>query len=61
VKASAKSESKRKKQFVVADEKKMDIEHFTPHDLRRTCSTLISELGFPDEIVEAILAHLKKR
>ena len=51
---------KRKKPFVVPDVKKMDIEHFTPHDLRRTCSTLISELGFTDAVVDAILAHLKK-
>ena len=52
--------SKRKKKFVVPDEKKLDIAHFTPHDLRRTCSTLISELGFTDAVVDAILAHLKK-
>jgi len=54
------SKPKRKNPFVVAEEKKMDIEHFTPHDLRRTCATLISELGFVDATVDAILAHLKK-
>jgi integrase len=54
------SKSKRKNPFVVAEEKKIDIEHFTPHDLRRTCATLISELGFADATVDAILAHLKK-
>jgi len=52
--------SKRKKPFIVSDEKKMDIAHFTPHDLRRTCATLISELGFTDAVVDAIIAHLKK-
>lgn len=51
---------KRKKPHVVPNEKKLDIAHFTPHDLRRTCSTLISELGFTDAVVDAILAHLKK-
>jgi integrase len=54
------STSKRKKPFVVSDDKKMDIEKFTPHDLRRSCATLISELGFTDAIVDAIIAHLKK-
>jgi integrase len=52
--------SKSKIKFVVPDEKKLDIAHFTPHDLRRTCSTLISELGFTDAVVDSILAHLKK-
>jgi integrase len=54
------AKSTRKNPFVVAADKKMDIEHFTPHDLRRTCATLISELGFVDATVDAILAHLKK-
>jgi len=50
----------KKKPFVVAEEKKIDIAHFTPHDLRRTCATFMSELKFSDATVDAILAHLKK-
>lgn len=49
-----------KKPFVVADDKKLDIAKFTPHDLRRTCATLLSEMQFTDSIVDAVLAHLKK-
>lgn len=44
----------------VSDEKKMVIEHFTPHDLRRTCSTRLAELGFKDEVNDAILGHAKQ-
>ena len=54
------SNAKRKIPFVVAEEKKLDIAHFRPHDLRRTCSTFISMIGFTDAIVDAVLAHLKK-
>ncbi len=57
--STAKNKSKRKP-FVVPEERKLDIAKFTPHDLRRTCATLISEIGYPDEVVDAILAHLKK-
>lgn len=52
--------SKKKKQFVIADDKKMDIAHVTPHDLRRTCATFMSQIGFTDATVDAVLAHLKK-
>lgn len=44
----------------VPDAKKMVMEHFTPHDLRRTCSTRLAELGFRDEINDAILGHAKQ-
>lgn len=57
--STAKNKSKRKP-FIIPVEKKLDIVKFTPHDLRRTCATLISEIGFSDEVVDAILAHLKK-
>lgn len=52
--------TKRKNQFVVPEEKKLDIAKFCPHDLRRTCATLLSEIGFSDETVDSVLAHLKK-
>lgn len=51
---------KKKKPFVVSEDRKLNIAHFTPHDLRRTAATLISELGFTDATVDAILAHLKR-
>lgn len=44
----------------VKEDRKMDIEHFTPHDLRRTCSTRLAELGFSDELNDAVLGHTKK-
>ena len=44
----------------VPDEKKMVIEHFTPHDLRRTCSTRLAEIGYKDEVNDAILGHAKQ-
>lgn len=39
--------------------KKIKIEQFTPHDLRRTVSTFIAMLGFSDEINDAVLGHKK--
>ena len=44
----------------VREDRKMKIEHFTPHDLRRTCSTRLAELGYKDEVNDAILGHVKK-
>ena len=35
-------------------------EPWTPHDLRRTCATHLQELGFSDEIMDAVLNHAKK-
>ncbi len=31
--------------------------HFTPHDLRRTCATNLSELGIDDTLIARILNH----
>ncbi len=52
---------------VVADGKKTEamaeyfgLPRWTPHDLRRTAATKLSELGCPDEIIDAILNHAKK-
>jgi integrase len=33
------------------------IEHFTIHDLRRTCRSLLSEIGIPSHIAERCLNH----
>jgi integrase len=35
----------------------LPLEHFTVHDLRRTGSTLLNELGFNRDWVEKCLAH----
>jgi integrase len=43
-----------------ATENLLGIEHFTPHDLRRTAATFMSNIGFMDEIIDAILNHSKK-
>lgn len=36
------------------------LPRWTPHDLRRTAATKLSELGCPDEVIDAILNHVKK-
>lgn len=36
------------------------LPRWTPHDLRRTAATKLSELGCPDEIIDAILNHAKR-
>ena len=38
----------------------LGVATFTPHDLRRTAATMMSELGFMDEIIDAVLNHAKK-
>jgi len=43
----------------VAEDRKMEMEHFTPHDLRRTCATFLAQLGFSDEVIDAVLNHKK--
>lgn len=59
-KTDSKPSAAKKKPFIVSEDRKLNIQHFTPHDLRRTCATFISELGFSDAVVDAVLAHLKK-
>lgn len=44
----------------IPEEKKMDIAHFTPHDLRRTVSTFLAQLGCSDEIIDAVTGHKKQ-
>jgi len=39
---------------------KLEIEKFTPHDLRRTAATFMSQLGFMDEVIDAVLNHVKQ-
>ena len=41
-------------------ENKLGVEDFTPHDLRRSAATLMSEIGFMDEVIDAVLNHTKQ-
>lgn len=41
-------------------ENKLGVADFTPHDLRRTAATLLSQIGFMDEIIDAVLNHTKQ-
>jgi integrase len=43
-----------------ATENRFGIDHFTPHDLRRTTATRIAESGEMDEVIDAILNHAKQ-
>jgi len=43
-----------------ATENRLGIEHFTPHDLRRTAATFMAESGEMDEVIDAILNHAKQ-
>ncbi|WP_415892556.1 tyrosine-type recombinase/integrase [Neptuniibacter sp. PT8_73] len=36
------------------------IDHWTPHDLRRTVRTGLARLGCPSEVAEAVLGHSRK-
>lgn len=38
----------------------LGIATWTPHDLRRTAASKMSELGFMDEIIDAVLNHAKQ-
>lgn len=42
-----------------ATENRLGIEKFTPHDLRRTAATFMASMGFMDEIIDAVLNHVK--
>ena len=41
------------------DERMIDIEHWVPHDLRRTVRTGLSRLRCPSEVAEAVLGHAR--
>jgi integrase len=43
-----------------ATENRIGIDHFTPHDLRRTAATFMAEMGTMDEVIDAILNHVKQ-
>jgi integrase len=39
---------------------KMPVEHFTIHDLRRTCRSLLASLKVPDHVAERCMNHKLK-
>ncbi len=41
-------------------EEKMPVEHFTVHDLRRTCRSLLAEAGVAGHVAERCLNHKLK-
>lgn len=41
-------------------DKKTVMESWTPHDLRRTAATNLSALAYSDEVIDAVLNHVKK-
>lgn len=43
-----------------ATENRFGIDHFTPHDLRRTAATFMAQSGEMDEVIDAVLNHAKQ-
>lgn len=41
----------------IAKERGLKLDHFTPHDFRRTASTHLHEAGFNSDVIEKCLAH----
>jgi len=41
-------------------ENKLGVADFTPHDLRRTAATCMSQIGCMDEVIDAVLNHSKQ-
>lgn len=39
---------------------RLEVAHFTPHDLRRTAATYMAESGEMDEVIDAVLDHTKQ-
>lgn len=42
------------------EKNKLGIVHFTPHDLRRTAATFMAKSEVLDEVIDAVLNHVKK-
>lgn len=43
-----------------ATENRLEVDHFTPHDLRRTAATFMAKNGEMDEVIDAVLNHSKQ-
>jgi integrase len=41
-------------------ENRLSVDHFTPHDLRRTAATFMAQAGEMDEVIDAVLNHAKQ-
>jgi integrase len=39
---------------------RLGVEHFTPHDLRRTAATFMAQMGVMDEVIDSVLNHAKQ-
>jgi integrase len=44
----------------ITEGNRLGVDTFTPHDLRRTAATFMSQIGFMDEIIDAVLNHTKQ-
>jgi integrase len=42
------------------EKNRLGIAHFTPHDLRRTAATFMAEAKEMDEVIDAVLNHVKQ-
>jgi len=49
-----------KKDGKPATENRLKVDQFTPHDLRRTAATFMGGMGFMDEVIDAVLNHVKQ-
>ncbi len=47
-------------QRTLEEKNKLGIAHFTPHDLRRTAATFMEQAGEMDEVIDAVLNHVKR-
>lgn len=43
-----------------ATENRLEVDKFTPHDLRRTAATFMAKAGEMDEVIDAVLNHAKQ-
>lgn len=43
-----------------ATENRLEVAHFTPHDLRRTAATFMAQQGEMNEVIDAIQNHAKQ-
>lgn len=44
----------------LAEKNRLGISHCTPHDLRRTAATFMAQMGVMDEVIDAVLNHVKQ-
>lgn len=57
----AKNSSSYLNRFIYRHREKSGVkDHFTVHDIRRTATTLLYELGYNEDVVEPMLAHKRK-